>query len=144
MVHCENGSLIAYNQKKILDAGVTGPEGHFLSRNKEVEAEATHRMCVLANEVLCPLYIVHVMGQEAAQQVEYARRKGWLVYGETLATALASDGTNYFNKDWDHAAGHVMSPALCTNPQTKIELMRYLSAGILQTVGTDNCTFSKK
>jgi len=66
------------------------------------------------------------------------------VFAETLVTALAKDGRNYFNKDWDHAAGYVMSPAIDVNPYTKNLLMRYLANGILSGVSTDNCTFTKK
>ncbi|XP_077278133.1 collapsin Response Mediator Protein isoform X4 [Temnothorax americanus] len=142
MVHAENGDLIAENAKKLLAAGVTGPEGHEMSRPEEVEAEAVNRACVIANQVNCPLYVVHVMSRSAAEQVEDARKRGVCVFGETLAAAIGTDGTNYLHKCWRHAAGHVISPPLRPDTDTPRVLVNMLAKDNLQVTGSDNCTFS--
>ena len=34
-----------------------------------------------------------------------------------------------------------MSPCLNPDPTTKVQIMKYLQSGVIDTVGTDNCTF---
>ena len=62
----------------------------------------------IADQSNTPLYVVHVMSKEAAFEVARAKKAGINVYGEPIAAALGTDGRQMFDKDWRHAAGHVM------------------------------------
>ena len=53
--------------------GVTGPEGHALSRPPDVEGEAANRAIMLADQAGAPLYIVHVSCAEAHEAIRRAR-----------------------------------------------------------------------
>jgi dihydropyrimidinase len=141
-VHAENGDMVEAMQKKILDMGITGPEGHALSRPECVEAEATHRSIELAHQARVPLYVVHVMSKSAAREIAAGKARGRDVYGETLAAAIGVDGREMWNKDWRHAAGYVMSPPIREDPSTPAFLVDALKSGDLDLIGTDNCTFN--
>lgn len=144
MVHAENGEAIAENQKRLLDKGVTGPEGHPLSRPEECENEAVTRACTMANQLDCPLYVVHVMAKSAADTIIERKNNGQVVFGEPIAASLACNGTHYWNKCWRHAAAYVLSPPLREDESTPDYLMDKLADGGLDLTGTDNCTFNAK
>lgn len=139
-VHAENGDVIAKNVQKLLAAGVTGPEGHELSRTEEVEAEAVNRACVIAHQTKTPLYVTRVTSKLAAEQVSQAKRRGLLVYGETLASSL---GCTLTSVKPNTLLYYTTSPPIRQDPETPRHLMKFLALDDLQTTGSDNCTFNK-
>ena len=139
-VHAENGELVFLLQKEMAALGITGPEGHPLSRPPIVEGEAVNRAIAIADVLGVPIYIVHVSCIEAAEAIARARARGQRVYGEVLAGHLIVDADVYRHPDFATAAAHVMSPPF--RPKGHQEaLWRGLQSGQLHTTATDHCTF---
>ena len=143
LVHAENGDIVAELQKKYMEEGLTGPEGHAYSRPPEVEGEAANRAIMIADAAGVPLYIVHVSCEQAHEAIRRARSKGMRVYGEPLIQHLTLDEREYFDKDWDYAARRVMSPPF-RDKAHQASLWAGLQSGSLQVVATDHAAFTTK
>jgi dihydropyrimidinase len=139
-VHAENGELVFLLQREVAAMGITGPEGHPLSRPPMVEAEAANRAIAIADVLGVPIYVVHVSCVEAAEAIARARARGQRVYGEVLAGHLVVDDSVYRHPDFATAAAHVMSPPFRAKTHQEF-LWRGLQSGNLHTTATDHCTF---
>ena len=73
-VHCENGTLVNEMQRRMIAAGITGPEGHPMSRPAACEAEAISRLCYLAELADARINIVHLSSALGLEAVRAARR----------------------------------------------------------------------
>ncbi len=139
-VHAENGELVYLLQQEVLKMGITGPEGHPLSRPPMVEGEAANRAIAIAEVLGVPIYIVHVSCIESAEAIARARARGQRVYGEVLAGHLVIDDSVYRHPDFATAAAYVMSPPF--RPKAHQEMLwRGLQSGQLHTTATDHCVF---
>ncbi|QBK31188.1 MAG: dihydropyrimidinase [Roseitalea porphyridii] len=141
LVHAENGDVVADLQRRLMEEGNNGPEGHAYSRPPEVEGEATNRAIMIADMAGVPLYVVHTSCEQAHEAIRRARQKGMRVWGEPLIQHLTLDESEYFDKDWDHSARRVMSPPF-RNKAHQDSLWAGLQAGSLSVVATDHCAFT--
>ena len=140
-VHAENGDVVAAMSAKLLAEGNNGPEAHAYSRPPEVEGEATNRAIMIADMAGVPLYVVHTSCEQSHEAIRRARQKGMRVYGEPLIQHLTLDESEYFDKDWDHAARRVMSPPFRSKSHQD-SLWAGLQSGSLSCVATDHCAFT--
>ncbi len=141
MVHAENGDVVAELQRKLMEAGNSGPEAHAYSRPPQVEGEATNRAIMIADMAGVPLYVVHTSCEEAHEAIRRARQQGKRVWGEPLIQHLTLDESEYAHPDWDHAARRVMSPPF-RDKKHQDSLWAGLQSGSLSVVATDHCAFT--
>jgi dihydropyrimidinase len=139
-IHAENGELVWRMQQEIFERGITGPEGHPLSRPPACEGEAANRAIRIAEVLGVPIYIVHNSCSDSLDAITRARLSGQRVFGEVLAQHLVIDDSVYRSKDWRTAAHHVMSPPFRAK-EHQAALWKGLQSGMLQTTATDHCCF---
>ncbi len=139
-VHAENGELVFRLQQELLKAGISGPEGHAMSRPPEVEGEAANRAISIARVLNVPVYIVHNSCRQSLEAITRARNEGQRAFGEVLAGHLLVDDSVYRHPDWETAAAYVMSPPFRAKEHQEA-LWRGLQSGNLQTTATDHCCF---
>ncbi|MGC4377532.1 dihydropyrimidinase [Fictibacillus sp. Mic-4] len=142
MVHAENGDVIDYLCKKVLEEGKTDPIYHALTRPPEVEGEATGRACMLTGLANARLYVVHVSCAQAVGKIIEARNNGIQVYGETCPQYLLLDQSALEKPDFE-GAKYVWSPPLREKWHQDV-LWNALKNDQLQTLGSDQCSFDFK
>lgn len=139
-VHCENAGVIDALTEEAKKAGRLGPENHPLVRPDTLEAEAVHRLLVIAKEADAPVMVVHLTNKKAFEEVMRARANGQEVYAETCPQYLLLDDSVYSKPDFEGAK------YVCAPPIRKKEdqdcLWKALADGDIQTVATDQCSFT--
>lgn len=137
--HCENETLVAELQQGLLARGITGPEGHYMSRPPRVEAEGVAHLISFAELTGAAVYIVHLSCEEALDEALRGRARGVRVSVETLIQYLTLDKTMAEGPGFE-GAKYVMSPPLRCRSNQEV-LWNGLRQGLVQTVATDHAPF---
>lgn len=139
-VHCENAGVIDALIEEAKKEGRLGPENHPLVRPDTMEAEAVHRLLVIAKEAGAPVMIVHLTNKKAYEEIVKARENGQIVFAETCPQYLLLDDSAYSKSDFGGAV-YVCAPPLRKKEDQNC-LWKALAKGEIQTVATDQCSFT--
>jgi dihydropyrimidinase len=137
--HCENETLVAELQRRLLSEGKTGPEWHEPSRPPQVEAEGVHHLMTFAELTGAHVYCVHTSCREALEAVQAARLRGVQAWVETVIPYLVLD-KSFAEKPNFEGAKYVMSPPLRDKSQQPV-LWNALRSRLISTVATDHAPF---
>ncbi len=137
--HCENAELVSRLQASLLAEGKTGPEWHEPSRPESVEAEGTNRFATFLENTGATGYVVHLSCQPALDIAIAAKARGVKLFVESVLPHFLLDKT-YAERPGVEGFKHVMSPPL-RDKRNQSALWNGLSAGFIDTVGTDHCPF---
>ena len=139
-VHCENAGVIDALIDEAKKEGRLGPENHPLVRPDTLEAEAVHRLLVIAKEAGAPVMVVHLTNRKAYEEILRARAGGQTVYAETCPQYLLLDDNVYSQPDF-RGAVYVCAPPIRKKEDQEC-LWNALKKGEIQTVATDQCSFT--
>lgn len=141
-VHCENADVIDSLIKEAKENGRLGPRMHPKVRPDTMEAEAVHRLLVIAEEANAPVMVVHLTNQKAYEEIQNARAKGQKVYAETCPQYLLLDDSVYEKPDFQ-GADYVCAPPIRKKADQEC-LWKALAEESIQTVATDQCSFTRE
>lgn len=136
-VHCENWDLLQTISEEVYASGFHTAVGHPLSRPAPIEAEAIARFLRIAELAGAPAYVVHLSTKAGLEEIRRARARGQEVYAETCPQYLLLDETRYAEPD---GVKYLMSPPL-RKPEDIAALWQAVTAGEIDTIGTDHCSF---
>lgn len=137
--HCENETLVAELQQRLLAEGKTGPEWHEPSRPVGVEADGVHHLMTFAEQTGAHVYVVHTSCTEAVQAAKAARERGVNAWTETVIPYLVLDDSYAQQGDFE-GAKYVMSPPI-REARHQPYLWEALADGSISTVATDHAPF---
>ena len=139
-VHCENAGAIDALIAEAKKEGRLGTENHPLVRPDIMEAEAVHRLLVIADAADAPVMVVHLTNRKAFEEVMRARMNGQKVYAETCPQYLLLDDSVYSKPDFE-GAKYVCAPPIRKKADQDC-LWKALANDQIQTVATDQCSFT--
>ncbi|MBN1252631.1 MAG: dihydropyrimidinase [Bacteroidales bacterium] len=139
-VHAELGDEIDELRNSYASKGNIEPKYHMLSRPNKMEAGAVKKIIEFADELNCPLYIVHVSAKESISYILKAQKKGQKVFAETCPHYLLLNDSKY-EGDFDNVAAYILSPPLRKKEDNEI-LWQSIVDEVITTVGTDHCPFN--
>uniref|UniRef100_A0AC35U685 Amidohydro-rel domain-containing protein n=1 Tax=Rhabditophanes sp. KR3021 TaxID=114890 RepID=A0AC35U685_9BILA len=127
----ENKSVIKILERKILNLGITGPEGYVQTRPIQLEADRVTTLGTFSNLTNCPVSILSLTSNEACHALTSSRISGSLLTAEVPVIALVQDGNIYYDKNFTVASNFITQIPLRQGKQHANALLNILTSSPL-------------
>ena len=138
MIHAEESSIIETLIQRLKSQGRTDLRAWSEARPNICETIHVFACGLMAKELGCPLYVVHVSAKESVDAIAWLKAQGIRVYGETTPHYLAP-----ITKDADLGVIAKVNPPLRDWDDCE-RLWKGLAEGTLDNIGSDHCIYNRK
>ncbi len=135
-IHAEHHELIEWLTGRLLVRGMTAPKSLALAKPMIAEREAVHRVIALAEALDTPIQIFHVSGDDSAEEVARAQRRGVKVWAETCSHYLVLTASDLDRPGFE-GAKFMFAPAPRTGADQQ-DLWRRIQQGTISIVSSDH------
>ena len=132
-LHAETASIMAWRQRKLMQAGRRDPLSHLASRPAVVATEAVSRAAILAEWTGARIHILHISSGDELRPLREAKARGVDITGETCPHYLLFDERAYAE----------LGPVIRVNPPVRERhhqqaLWQGLADGTIDMIATDH------
>ncbi len=138
--HCENNSMVKSYREQLIRDNKEDPIYHAHSRPHLAEEEAIQRVILFARRTGVHLHIAHISTKEGGDLLAQAKQNNLRVTGETCPHYLLLNEKAYTTPD---GYLNLMSPPL-RHTKDQQALINQVQSGIIDTIITDHCEFSRE
>lgn len=138
MIHAEDADICSYLETRLKEAGRMDLAAWAEARPNIACLIRSQSAAEISRATGCPLYIVHVTTAEEVALLRRLKSEGLQVYGETCIHYL----THTKDMESRHGSYAKVIPAI-KSAADRDALWRGLADGVLTTVGTDHCAWTK-
>lgn len=139
LIHAEEDTIIAYEEKRMREEKRMDPMAHFESRTKLSEAIAVRTVLAIAQDTGANVGIAHVSQPHLAEEIRAVRNLGYPVFSETCP--------HYFyltTEDLKVKGRWVRFTPPVNTPEEVEKMWPLFDKGYFDTIGADHCPITKE
>lgn len=148
MVHCEDPAVseitVAKVKAEIPDDNYNYTAAFNRSQPPICESIDLCKSAYVANEVNCPLYVVHISAEETVDDLEYFKKKGFDITGETcLHYLMFTCDDKKATEDEKWVRNSKVNPPI-REKSDQDRLWKAINDGVITQLGTDHVCYNPK
>jgi dihydroorotase len=132
-LHAETASIMAWRQKRLMEAGRNDPLAHIAARPAIVASEAVSRAAELAGWTGARVHVLHISSAAELRPLADAKARGIEITGETCPCYLLLDSRDYAR----------LGSVIRVNPPVRehsdsVAIWQALQSGVVDMIATDH------
>lgn len=145
MIHAEDPALFELITEKVKQEKTNNFIAAFNKARPSIcEVIDLCKAAYIANEVNCPLYVVHISAKETIDQLRYFKDKGFNIIGETcLHYLMLACDTDLFVNNEEYCKYAKVNPPIRERADMQ-SLWQALKDNIITCVGTDHVNYTRR